>query len=121
MRTGEREETVIGIDPRAGRLFVDRTRSGQVDFHPEFRGRHTAPLPVENGRVTLHVFVDWSSVEVFAADGEVVITDQIFPAPESDGVALYARGGTAHLVSLDAWPLDSIWRTAEAGESRSTP
>ena len=121
VRSGEREETVIGIDPRAGQLFVDRTRSGQVGFHREFSRRHTARLPVENGRVSLHVFVDWSSVEVFAADGEVVITDQIFPAPESDGVALYARGGTARLVSLDAWPLDSIWRTAEAGESRSAP
>jgi fructan beta-fructosidase len=121
VRTGEQEETVIGIDPRAGQLFVDRTRSGQVGFHAEFSGRHTAPLPVENGRVRLHVFVDWSSVEVFAANGEVVVTDQIFPAPESDGVALYARGGTARLVSLDAWPLDSIWRTAAGGESRSTP
>jgi sucrose-6-phosphate hydrolase SacC (GH32 family) len=62
------------------------------------------------------VFVDWSSVEVFAANGEVVVTDQIFPAPESDGVALYARGGAARLVSLDAWPLNSIWRTAGARE-----
>jgi fructan beta-fructosidase len=114
VRTGEQEETVIGIDPRAGQLFVDRTRSGQVRFHPEFSGRHTAPLPVDNGRVSLHVFVDWSSIEVFAANGEVVVTDQIFPAPESDGVALYARGGAARLVSLDAWPLSSIWRTAAA-------
>jgi len=121
VRTGEQEETVIGIDPRAGQLFVDRTRSGQVRFHPEFWGRHTAPLPVEDGRVRLHVFVDWSSVEVFAANGEVVVTDQIFPAPESDGVALYARGGAARLVSLEAWPLDSIWRTAVASKSSSTP
>jgi fructan beta-fructosidase len=120
VRTGEQEETVIGVDPRAGQLFVDRTRSGQVRFHPEFSGRHTAPLPVENGRVSLHVFVDSSSVEVFAANGEVVVTDQIFPAPESVGVTLYARGGTARLVSLDAWPLDPIWRTAVAGESRPT-
>jgi fructan beta-fructosidase len=120
VRTGEQEETVIGIDPRAGQLFVDRARSGQVGFHAEYSGRHTAPLPVEKGRVRLHVFVDWSSVEVFAANGAVVVTDQIFPAPESDGVALYARGGTARLVSLDVWPLDSIW-TAAAGASRSTP
>jgi sucrose-6-phosphate hydrolase SacC (GH32 family) len=67
------------------------------------------------------VFVDWSSIEVFAANGEVVVTDQIFPAPESDGVALYALGGTARLVSLDAWPLNSIWRTAAARERRSNP
>jgi fructan beta-fructosidase len=111
---------VIGIDPRAGQLFLDRTRSGEVGFHPAFSGRHTAPLPIENGRVRLHVFVDSSSVEVFAGHGEVVITDQIFPAPESHGVALYARGGAARLVSLDAWPLDSIWRTASNRFMRPT-
>jgi fructan beta-fructosidase len=109
VRTGKDEETVIGIDPRAGQLFIDRTRSGEAGFHKAFAGRQTAPLPIENGRVRLHVFVDWSSIEVFAANGEVVITDQIFPAPESDGVAVYARGGTARLVSLEAWPLESVW------------
>jgi fructan beta-fructosidase len=119
VRVGRQEETVIGIDPRAGQLFVDRTRSGDVGFHPAFTGRQVAPLPIENGRVRLHVFVDWSSIEVFAGQGEVVITDQIFPAPESDGVALYARGGTARLASLDAWPLDSIWPNVAAGERRA--
>jgi fructan beta-fructosidase len=109
VRTGRDEETVIGIDPRAGQLFVDRSRSGQVGFHPEFSGRHTAPLPLKNGRVRLHVFVDWSSVEVFAGSGETVITDQIFPSPDSKGVALYAKGGTARLISLDAWQLRSAW------------
>jgi fructan beta-fructosidase len=109
VRTGTNEETVIGIDPKAGRLFVDRTRSGDVGFHRDFSGRQTAPLSVRNGRVRLRVFVDWSSVEVFADDGRTVITDQIFAAPESDGVALYANGGSARLVSLDAWPLTSAW------------
>jgi fructan beta-fructosidase len=109
VRTGDHEETVIGIDPRAGQLFLDRTKSGQVDFHKEFTGRHTAPLTVEQGRVRLHVFIDWSSVEVFAANGEVVLTDQIFPTPESDGVALYARGGSARLVTFESWPLKSAW------------
>ena len=109
VRAGQEEETVIGIDPRASRLFVDRTRSGQMGFHREFSGRHTAPLHVDNGRAKLHVFVDWSSVEIFAAGGEVVLTDQIFPSPDSNGVALWARGGTARLVSLEVWPLQSIW------------
>jgi fructan beta-fructosidase len=72
---------------------------------------------VENGRVRLHVFVDWSSVEVFAGMGETVITDQIFPPPRSEGVALYAKGGSARLVSLDAWPLRSAWTPAPAGTS----
>ena len=114
VRTGPGEETVVGIDPKAGQLFVDRTRSGQTGFHAAFSGRQIAPLPIEHGRVRLRIFVDWSSVEVFGGDGRVVITDQIFPAPESDGVALYATGGSARLVSLEAWPLGSAWTTAAA-------
>jgi fructan beta-fructosidase len=121
VRTGRGEATVIGVDPKAGQLFVDRTRSGQVGFHPEFSGRQTAPLPVENGRVRLHVFVDWSSVEVFAGDGRVVVTDQIFPSPGSEGVALYAEGGTARLISLDAWPLQSVWTAPAGGRTGGRP
>ena len=120
VRTGPNEETVIGIDPAAGQLFVDRTRSGAVDFHKDFSGRQVAPLPVEDGRVRLRVFVDWSSVEVFAGDGRVAVTDQIFPSPESDGVQLYARGGAARLVSLDAWPMASAWPAAGGRRASGT-
>ena len=63
--------------------------------------------------MTLRVFVDWSSVEVFADDGRIVLTEQVFPSPESDSVGLYARGGTARLVSLDVWELGSIWQGAD--------
>ncbi len=93
VRTGPNEETLIGYDTVAGELFVDRTRSGQVDFSPLFPSRETAPLAAKKGRVELHIFVDWSSVEVFADDGRVSITDQIFPNPSSEGLALFAKAG----------------------------
>ena len=32
VRTGPGEETLIGYNVMAGELFVDRTKSGQVDF-----------------------------------------------------------------------------------------
>jgi sucrose-6-phosphate hydrolase SacC (GH32 family) len=105
VRRGEREETVIGIDRRAGKVYVDRTRSGAVGFSPHFPGRHFALLAAGAGPVRLHVFVDATSVEVFADGGRVVLTDQIFPAPASRGVSLFATGGAARLRSLDAWEL----------------
>ena len=49
----------------------------------------------------LEVVVDESSVELFAGHGEVVLTDLVFPAPDDDGIAVVAEGGTAvvrHLV-----------------------
>jgi sucrose-6-phosphate hydrolase SacC (GH32 family) len=44
-------------------------------------------------------------VEVFTDDGAVVITEQVFPKPESQGVSRFSDGGTARLQSLDAWGL----------------
>jgi len=114
VRTGAGEETVIGVDAARQRLFVDRTHAGESGFHASFAARHEAPLALAHGRVRLRVLVDWSSVEVFADDGRTVITDQIFPAPTSGDVRLYARGGTARLVSLEAWPLASVWTGAAA-------
>ncbi|MET8505638.1 GH32 C-terminal domain-containing protein [Streptomyces sp. NPDC004787] len=98
VRTGKGEQTVIGYDTRTRELYVDRTRSGAVDFHDDFPGVQRAPLsPRADGRIELRVLVDWSSVEVFGGAGEAVITDQIFPGPSSDGLRLFAEGGTARL------------------------
>jgi fructan beta-fructosidase len=110
VREGEEEVTVVGYDVKKAELFVDRTKSGSVDFHAAFPGRHAAPLPLEYGRLKIHVFVDSSSVEVFGRDGAVVITDLIFPSAKSVGAELYSRGGEAKLISFDAWSLKSIWR-----------
>jgi fructan beta-fructosidase len=110
VRTGENgERTVIGYDAAGDSVFVDRRASGEVGFHEAFAARDAAPLAEREGRVRLHVFVDRSSVEVFANDGARVLTHRVFPAPESDGVALFAEGGTARLARLEAWALDSIW------------
>ncbi|MCT9139439.1 GH32 C-terminal domain-containing protein [Streptomyces violarus] len=111
VRTGAGgEETVIGYDTTTQELYVDRTRSGAVDFNSTFPGVQTAPLKPKNGKVKLRILVDWSSVEVFGGNGEAVITDQIFPAPSSTGVEVFAEGGTATLNDLRAWQLGSIWR-----------
>jgi fructan beta-fructosidase len=107
VRRGEGEETEIGIDRRAGEVYVDRSRSGAVGFSPHFPGRHAARLKIgDTGRpVRIHLLVDATSVEVFADDGQVVLTDQIFPRPDSRGVSLFATGGAARLRALDAWDL----------------
>jgi levanase len=102
---------VIGYDSEAGELYVDRTRSGRVDFSRDFPGVQRAPLAARHGKVRLHILVDWSSVEVFADRGQTVITDQIFPSATSDGIQLFADGGSATIDSLKIRPLRSSWQT----------
>ncbi len=107
-RTSE-EETVIGYNVLAAEVFVDRRRSGQSAFSPAFGGIHRGPLPPEQGQITLHVFVDACSVEVFGNDGRAVISDLIFPDPRSLGVEFYADEGEMRLGALDVWALRSAW------------
>ena len=105
VRRGAGEETRVGYDARSREVFLDRTRSGAVGFHPAFPGRYTAPLQPEGGRVRLRILVDASSVEVFAGGGRVSITASVFPQPASDGVAAFAEGGVPAEVSVRLWRL----------------
>jgi len=105
VHTGSGQETVIGYDPPTRQVYVDRSRSGSVDFSRDFAGVHRAPLEPRNGTVTLRILVDWSSVEVFGGQGQVVITDQVFPDPSGDGVQVFAEQGSVQLDSFQLWQL----------------
>ena len=113
VRQGGDEQTVIGYDVKKQHLFLDRRNSGEIDFDTTFASLDQAPLALENNRIRLHIFVDWSSVEIFANDGEVVITDRIFPSPESNNIEFFSEGGTAKLLAADIWELESVWKKSE--------
>jgi len=105
------DETVVGYDAAAGRVFIDRTRSGTAgDVLTGFAGVHSAPLRVHGDKLDLRILVDHSIVEVFAANGERVLTDLVYPAMDSDGIALFADGGTAQVQKLVVHQMRSIWR-----------
>jgi fructan beta-fructosidase len=109
VRTGNGQETVIGYDRAKSEIYIDRSKSGDVSFDPTFSGTHRAPLAAPKGKVRLTILVDWSSVEVFAEDGKVLLTDQIFPDPTSTGIAAFATGGTATVESLKVQHMRSAW------------
>jgi fructan beta-fructosidase len=119
LRKGGGEETVIGYDVVEQRLYLDRTRSGETDFDSTFASVEEAPVVMENNRIRLHLFVDWSSVEVFADEGKVAITDRVFPSPKSDGIELFAEGGTAEMISMDIWRLRSAWTVHESNSNKN--
>ena len=108
VRKGPDQETLIGVDTQRSQLFVDRTRSGNVNFSEHFSGRHAGPITLTQKRVQLHIFLDRASVEVFGNHGERVISEVIFPAA-GDGLELYVKGGRAHIGKLDIWKLSSSY------------
>ena len=85
------EETEVGIDMAKGRIFIDRSRSGKTDWSADFPDRISAPLKrVQAEGVPMEIVVDSNSIEVFAEDGETVLTALIYPAASSQGLAFYS-------------------------------
>ena len=110
--TGAGETTAIRYQATQGRLSLDRTRSGNVNFHPKFSGIHEAPARLTDGRLRLRLFLDTSSLEVFAAGGETVLTDLILPASGSRRLEVFAEPHSAgpRLRSMEVWEIRSAWR-----------
>jgi sucrose-6-phosphate hydrolase SacC (GH32 family) len=49
---------------------------------------------------------------VFAEDGELALTDLVYPAAGSNGIKLFAEGGTASAESVAVHQMRSIWTAA---------
>jgi levanase len=109
VRTGNIDRTVIGYDVARGQLYLDRTLSGDVNFNASFPSVERVAVPIRDGKVSLRIYVDWSSVEIFADGGRVAITDQVFPDTASDGIQLFSTGGQAVVENLDVSEFPSVW------------
>ncbi|CCQ47137.1 exo-inulinase [Pseudarthrobacter siccitolerans] len=94
------EGTVLSYNTASARLVLDRRQSGNTGFHEKFPSMESAPLVLEDGVLKLQIVVDHCSVEVFAQDGKVVLTDLIFPDAEHGENWLSAEGGPATILKL---------------------
>jgi sucrose-6-phosphate hydrolase SacC (GH32 family) len=108
--------TLLHFDVPQQRLTLDRRHSGRVDFHKRFPGAAAAPLRLIDGRLTLRVFVDASSVEVFVNDGETVMTSLILPNSELHGISLAVQRGELKRADLTGWKLRSGFSTRTTHE-----
>lgn len=105
----ERYGIVIGT---AARLYVDNQTHRLVlerfSEDPGLCGCRSVPLP-EADILSLRVFIDRSSLEVFVNQGEACLTSRIYPTDGQRSVTLFAEGGLAQFGAAQAWELESIW------------
>ena len=106
IRVGMDERTIISYRVKEKTLQLDRTLSGKVEFADAFAAVHSVELQPVDNMISLHIFVDSSSIEVFANHGLAVLTDCIFPSDHSQGLELFTEGGQVILNSLDIYQLD---------------
>jgi sucrose-6-phosphate hydrolase SacC (GH32 family) len=92
-------------------ILFDRSKStgGNLSGNADFREIQAAPLLIENGYIDLHLFVDNCSAELFTANGQIVMSNQIFPDSNGNRVEITSLNDDFDFEEFDIWKLgDSI-------------
>ena len=108
LRVGDGQKTAVRYDVETQRLSIDRSQSGIIISNRFAQTDSQIVAPNEDGSVSLHIYVDKASVEVFARNCTAAGANQIFPSMSSLGAAVVAEGGTA-FADITVYPLESAW------------
>lgn len=104
---GHGRKVALSYDTDARNLVIDRTHCTDAVL-PKFARMAHACVPSADGKLRLHIFVDKSSIEVFANDGQDVFTLLTYPSDDQTAIETFAlRPGTA--INFRAWTLKSVW------------
>ena len=106
--TDEQHYTEIAFDRTKHEFSIDRTRSGAA-IAPDFPAKTTATLHKERP-YDLHLIVDRSSVEAYAQNGTIAMTNLIFPASTHNRLTFFSSTNSKVTLKGDAWTLRSIWK-----------
>lgn len=99
------EKVVMKYDAAAHTLSFDRRESGVVDFSQDFPAVTVSPTFEDENRVSLRIFIDRSSIEVFGNDGKFVMTNLVFPTKPYSTLSISSRGGNAKVENLKIYSI----------------
>ncbi|MDP9046580.1 MAG: glycoside hydrolase family 32 protein [Bacteroidota bacterium] len=102
------ERLVIGFNKTDRKYYIDRSRSGIINFSPDFGKLFSAPRLTAAHSSDLKLIVDASSAELFADGGLTVMTSVFFPHKPFDHLTLTAEAET--IKNLRLAPLSSVWQ-----------
>jgi len=102
----------VGFDPDRQTFFVDR--SGLPERFAGCAERHDAARVLDEDEVSLEVWTDGSTIELFGDGGTVVISDLVYPEPDAVGVSLFHGGENPTISALAVHKMKSCVQTAAA-------
>lgn len=95
----------LTYNPAAHTLAFDRRNSGLKDFSKDFPAVTVAPT-FENGRkISLRIFIDRSSIEVFGNNGHFVSTNLVFPTQPYSKLSVTSHGGSTKISNLNIFSI----------------
>ena len=103
------EQVLIGLDGRLNQIYLDRDKSGEVDFSRQFGGRHIGIRQAKNKNLDLILLLDLSSLELFMDDGTLVMTEVFFPSDRYTQLIIRSRTRGIRVKSVQLNRVKSIW------------
>lgn len=86
----------------------DRRKSGIVDFSQDFPAVTVAPTFDNGKRVSLRIFIDKSSMEIFGNNGKFVMTNLVFPTKPYTTLSVNTNGGNAKIENLKIYSIKEL-------------
>ncbi|MCQ2442972.1 MAG: GH32 C-terminal domain-containing protein [Oscillospiraceae bacterium] len=108
LRVGGEKHTDVIYDLTTETISLDRSKSGTLISGMFLLVNSQNVTRNADGSVTLHIYVDKASVEVFTKDDTVAGADQIFPELDSLGAKVIVEGDAAQ-ADITIYPMNSIW------------
>lgn len=103
----EGRKVTLSYDVATGYLTLDRTNCSDVKINLFDRISNSKIAPAGTRDISLRIFVDKSTIEIFAEDGKKVMTLLTYASPSQCGVEFFTLRGKVEL-NLKAWPMKSI-------------
>ena len=104
--TGKNRQFEIVFCKEKQCCFVDRTTAG-VNPHDKFAGKYKAPVDFTQEFLTIKLLMDVSQSELFINNGEVVMSNLLFPE-DFYKVKLFATGGDLVIEKSIIYEMDEI-------------
>ncbi len=110
---GELLEIRIKFSPGEAKEFSLNARGASIIYdtaHQEFvvNGQR-AKAPLHDGSQQLAIYLDRTSIELFADNGLVYLPQPFMPKASDTSLQLSATGGSVKIETLEVYPLHSAW------------
>lgn len=100
------EKVVITYNPADNTIAFDRTQAGISDFSHDFPAVTVSPTFTEGGKTSVNMFIDRSSIEMFAKDGRYAMTNLVFPNEPYSSIS-FSSEGNAKISNLEIYSLNA--------------
>lgn len=100
------EKSILTYAPNYETLSFDRRESGIVDFSQDFPAITLTPTFDGGKNLGLRIFVDRSSIEVFANEGKGVMTNLVFPTTPYNKLTITTDGGNVKVRNLKIYSIN---------------